>query len=360
MAGAPTGEAQYRSLCRDLRAGAVAKAELTRWLFAHQPFDLSLTVFSETHWAMHPLWHLLDEAHPRYDPELAARYGGVMRDLLGIIDNLIGDLWEARPGGNMLVFSLSGMGPNYSGSHLLPEILERLGLGPPTPRGAQRGVRQGWGQRLVAAVRSVVPTGLMAEAKRLVPAALWDRATRRLLYAGAGWASSRAFCLPNDFPGAVRVNLVGREPAGRVAPGDELTGLLDLIETAMRELVVTGSSRPAVGDVLRLNHAIGAPSGLPDLVVSWSGSDPVEAVCSPRLGEISQASPERRTGAHRNEGVLVAAGPAISARGTIAGGHITDLAPTILRLLGVTPLAGSTGRRWSSWASTRGGWVRRR
>ena len=120
---------------------------------------------------------------------------------------------------------------------------------------------------------------------------------RRLLYAGTGAASSRAFCLPNDFPGAVRANLIGREPADRVAPGDELTALLDLIETAMRELVVPDTGRPAVTDVLRLTQP---SSGLPDLVVSWS-DDLVEAVRSHRLGEIRLTSPEQRSGAHRNE-----------------------------------------------------------
>ena len=341
IAGAPTSEAQYRSLCRDLRAGATAKAELTRWLLARQPFDLALTVFSETHWAMHPLWHLWDPAHPRHDPGLAARHGGILREVLSIIDALIGDLRAARAHGTMLVFSLSGMGPNHSGSHLLPEILARLGLG---PAAAPVAAGRGWGKKLVAAARRAAPMSLIAGAKRMVPAGWWDRATRRLLYAGSGWASSRAFCLPNDYPGAVRVNLAGREPAGLVAPGEELNELLDLIETAVRELVVTATGRPAAAEVLRVGHAGGAPSGLPDLLVDWADDHPVEAVRSARLGEIRLASPERRTGAHRNEGVLLAAGPGIAARGGPAGGHVIDLAPTIAALLGVMPGPGRDGK----------------
>ena len=69
---------------------------------------------------MHSLWHLFDQTHPRHDPELAARHGGILREIVGIIDGLIGDLRAVRPDGILLVFSLSGMGANYSGSHLLP------------------------------------------------------------------------------------------------------------------------------------------------------------------------------------------------------------------------------------------------
>ena len=345
VAAAPRGEAQYQALCRDLRLGAAAKADLSRWLFRSRPFDFFLTVFAETHWAMHPLWHLLDAAHPQHDPGLAARHGGIMRDILSIIDTLIGELRAARPDATMLVFALSGMGPNHSGSHLLPEILDRLGLGPISgSRHNDHAPPVGWGSKFVAGIRGFVPIALISKVKRLVPRPLWDRATRRLLYAGAGWSDSRAFCLPNDFSGAIRINLIGREPAGTVAPGAAHLELLELIEHALRELTVASTGEPVVREVVRLDAAAGAPTGLPDLLVQWSGEFPVETVCSPRLGEIHRTSPEQRTGGHCNQGLLIAAGPQIAARGVVTSGHIIDLGPTIATLAGLSPSTDFDGR----------------
>ena len=346
VASAPTDEAQYDALCRDLRLGAAAKADLSRWLFARQSSDLFLTVFSETHWALHVLWHLLDATHPQHNSELAARHAGVMRDILGIIDGLIGDLRAARPEGAMLVFSLSGMGPSHGGSHLLPEVLDRLGLGHDRASGhTDRAARAGWGGRVVAGVRRFVPMALVSQVKRLVPRPLWDRATRRLLYAGTDWAGTRAFCLPNDFSGAIRINLIGREPAGTVAPGADYAAVLQLLEDSLRELVLISTGAPVVRDVLRYDPAAnGTRMGLPDLVVLWAGGHPVEAVRSQRLGEIRCRSPELRTGGHRNEGMLIAAAPQIRARGVVAGGHVVDLAPTIAALLGLEPAGDLDGR----------------
>jgi predicted AlkP superfamily phosphohydrolase/phosphomutase len=345
VAAAPAGDAECRQLCHDLRAGAAAKAELSRWVFARGRFDLFLTVFSETHWAMHVLWHLIDPTHPRHDPQLAARYAGVLREIVTGIDGLIGELAAARPEGTMLVFSLSGMGPSYGGAHLLPEILTRLGLGPaPGAAPHRRPAQRAWGRRVVAGVRRALPIVVLNRMKRLAPPALWDRATRRILYAGAGWERSRAFCLPNDTPGAIRINLSGREPAGLVAAGAEYEALLALIEAELRELVLVDGGQPAVRDVRRVPLTAATESGLPDLIVSWNEDHPVEAVRSTRLGEIREPSPELRTGAHRNEGVLVAAGPQIAARGETTGGGIVDLAPTIAALLGAEPPPGLDGK----------------
>ena len=79
---------------------------------------------------MHLLWDVLDEHHPSHNEEIANRYSHVFGDILGKIDKTIGKLRQAAPEANFLVFSLSGMGPNYSGWHILPTVLERIGINP--------------------------------------------------------------------------------------------------------------------------------------------------------------------------------------------------------------------------------------
>ena len=186
---------------------------------------------------------------------------------------------------------------------------------------------------------------LVSQAKRLVPRPLWDRATRRLLYAGTDWAGTRAFCLPNDFSGAIRINLIGREPAGTVAPGADYAAVLQLLEDSLRELVQISTGEPVVRDVLRYDPAADGTrmgSARPGRPVGRRLSGRSRPLAS--LGEIRCRSPELRTGGHRNEGMLIAAGPQIRARGVVAAGHIVDLAPTIAALSGLEPAGDLDGR----------------
>lgn len=334
IAARPEGEAEYARLRADLLRGVRAKAAISRLVLGRGPHSLFLTVFAEPHWAMHLLWDTIDPGHPRHEPDRAARYAGTFREILAEIDAFIGEARALRPEADLVVFSLSGMGPNHSGCHLLPEALARLGMAGSVGGGAAS--RPPPLRRLEAAV----PAGLLDRAKEAVPARLWDRWTRRLLYRGAGWAGSRAFCLPNDASGAVRVNLAGREPAGKVAAGAEYEAVCAEIERALRELVDVATGRPAVREVVRTREAFGGErlDDLPDLLVLWPGDLPLQAVHSPRLGEIRLPSPERRTGGHRSTGFLAAAGPGIAAGARApAPVRVVDLGATFLRLLDLPP-----------------------
>jgi hypothetical protein len=60
--------------------------------------------------------------------------------------------------------------------------------------------------------------------KRVIPERLWDDWTRRLLTLGNTWNEGQAFAVPTDASGAIRINLKGREPEGRVEPGAAYVG----------------------------------------------------------------------------------------------------------------------------------------
>jgi predicted AlkP superfamily phosphohydrolase/phosphomutase len=321
----PETEEQYGSLREDLLRGASAKAALSRWIFDKGPLDFFLAVFAETHWANHLLWDGLDPGHSLHDGTRAAWCEEVFRDLLGEIDRTIGDLRHSRPDAELLVFSLSGMGPNYGGWHILPEVLARIGMGPPKkPAG-----------RWVRSLERRLPLGAIETAKAVVPARLWDRWTRRALHAGAGWDKSRAFCVPNDYSGAIRINLSGREPNGTVARGAEYEAVCGEIRDALLQVVHAETGRPIVREVIATRKAFQGPflDELPDLLVLWANESPVAQVHSPRTGTIRLDFPERRTGAHRPFGFLAASGPRIRKSPAMKPVHLLDLAPTILSLM---------------------------
>lgn len=349
IAAKPKTHKGYKSLVHDLLRGAQLKADLSRWIHAQGPHDFFMTVFSEPHWAMHLLWDVLDQTHPRSSQESYHTYGKVLEALVVIIDHFIGEMRKARPMAELLVFSLSGMGPNYSGKHVLQNVLDCIGMGPAPKRNGYKRVLwppQRWGSRITRAVDEVLPFQTIETAKTLVPKRVWDYWTRRLLHANHGWNQSRAFCVPNDYSGAIRINLEGREPEGKVKPGREYQQVCDEITSTLMELSHIDSGRPVVREVVQTDKVYTGKNldALPDLIVLWQNDSPINGVVSPRAGQIQQPVLKRRTGAHRAHGFFAAAGPQIGQGADLDSIHLLDLAPTISSLLEVSPSSRYRGR----------------
>ena len=335
----PETEAEYQGLRAELLHGARTKAAISKWLLEKYSHDFFLTVFPEPHWATHLLWDTLDRNHPRHRDNARDDHANVFREILKTIDDFIGEASTARPESELFVFSLSGMGPNYSGWHILPEFLTRLGMSP-APRGISRWTPMGrWGPWTTRKAERIVGRHFIERAKGVLPKCIWDSWTRRILHAGGQWPKSRVFWLPNDYSGALRVNLKGREPRGLVNPGDEYRAVCNEVSEALGELRHLETGRPIVRAVLRPQEMWKGPysSVLPDLLVLWANETLVEGAYSERLGTIRCAYPERRTGAHRNGAFLAAAGPRIARGATSERASILDLAPTFLHLAG-TPV----------------------
>ena len=342
LVGKPDSEAAYEALRGDLLQGARSKAALSRWILGREPFDLFLTVFAESHWAMHLLWDMVDQQHPEHELRLAERYAATFREIFSVIDDFIGEARAARPESALVVFSLSGMGANYSGWHVVPEVLARLGLGPSSGRNhaaARWSPMRRWGPWTMRAIENLASPKLIKTAKAAVPGRLWDRWTRRLIFAASGWRDSRAFWLPNDYSGAIRINLKGREPNGSVKPGAEYESVCREIADAMLELINIDTDRPAVREVVRVRDAFPGErvDDLPDVLVVWASDAPIRGVRSVRVGEVRGDSPERRTGAHRPDGFFAAAGAGFAPGAVCEGARIVDIAPTFLHVLGVEP-----------------------
>ena len=252
----PDSQAEHVAFYEKLVDGLERKGRISLDILQREPWDLALIVFPEVHWAMHLLWQTYDRDHPDHDPSLKLPFDDIFLTLYKKLDALLGRMLEQMPDASVLVFSGSGFGPNYSGWHLLPEVLQRLGVAAdPTAPGRSRGgsllpMKQ-WGAYRVRKVEDRLSLPVIETLKRFVPRAIWDKGTRRLLHAGNRWSESRAFCLPNDYTGAIRVNLKGREPDGRVAPGAEYEALLDELTRELHALVNPATGRPAVARVMR-------------------------------------------------------------------------------------------------------------
>ena len=120
------------------------------------------------------------------------------------------------------------------------------------------------------------------------------------------------FAVPNNtIAGAVRINVVGREPQGIVEAGADFDARCDELAGALAELVNVDTGEPLVLSVTRGDalHRFSEDDPFPDLIIEWNRTAPIERVWSPRFGVIEVPRVHWRTGDHTPHGLLVALGP---------------------------------------------------
>ncbi len=307
--------------------GAAAKGAALRYLMEREPWDFLFAVFGEPHAAGHCLW------------PSGGRVGGwgPLRDVYRAVDAEVGRLIDLVDPATTTVVVLSGQGmaDNVSGAHLLEPVLARLGL-----------LATGGGG-LLRRLRSRCPLALRRTVSRYLPQAVRTSVSGYWAIGNLDRARTRAFALPTDQLGFVRVNLAGREPGGIVAPGREHAAVCEEVAGALSRLVDVRTGEPVVDRIFRADLAFPGPESyrLPDLLVSWRTARPIDAVWSPEVGTIAGTSPDPRTGNHRPEGFALLYGAGVPAGRRVAG-HVLDLAPTVLDWFGIEAPAWMEGASW--------------
>ena len=352
----PSCDAENRSLAgyEELRAGLIAgvegKTRLLRHFLGQEDWDFFFGVFSESHCAGHQFWHFMDPTHPRHVASASPLLRSAIRDVYRAIDTGIGQLLDGLAPETRVGLILShGMGPYYTGAHLLEAILERLGLG-----GALEAPNQpGRDSYAIGGLR-----GVAWNARRLLPRRVRQALKMRLPGSlGTLWSLThpvpnlwkpglRAFVLPsNNMTSAVRINLKGREPFGAVAPGPEYEELCEDLISRILELENPATGQPAVQWVRRARDLYQGPrlEDMPDLFVEWDHGSQVRALRSAKVGMVSGALSAARTGDHSQRGLLLARGRGLR-RGHTGPIRTEDVAPTLLDLLGIPSPSEYEGR----------------
>ena len=156
-----------------------------------------------------------------------------------------------------------------------------------------------------------------------------------------GWARMPGFALPFlDAFSALRVNLVGREAAGRMTGGDAYDAYLDALAAELFSLQHADTGEPAVEALYRPDaHAEPAAFGAaPDMVIWWRKSRPFRTLRSPGLGTMMGEPFDVRPGEHIMHGMLlVSHARAKSGYQPTDGVTALDIAPTICGLAGLQP-----------------------
>ena len=305
-----------RQLCERIRA----KTEFCREKMRAENWDLFLAVFAESHCVGHQCWTLHDATHLSHDAPLASRVGDPLKQVYVALDKAVGELLE-NVGEDTRVFVLAshGMGPHYDATFMLDEILARLDPQPGARR--RRWLRE----------YSRYQRGLQ---KRLL--------RRPLPPLPAPVSHRRFFAVPNnDAHGAIRVNLIGREPKGKVAPGAELEAAYHELREGLMAITNRDNGQPIVRDVVRAAYWYPNENldDLPDFFIEWNRDHPIERISSPKIGELEKAFHGVRTGDHKPAGFFWAAGPGVARANendaTTQKISVMDFAPTVAALMEV-------------------------
>jgi predicted AlkP superfamily phosphohydrolase/phosphomutase len=325
---------------RDLLLRGIAmKRDLTRHFLARERWDFFAQVFTEAHCAGHLLWYLHDPTYRWHHGPAPAGTDQALKQVYVAIDQALGAILDDLDDETTVILLANhGMGPKYNAQHLLDRALVGLGYAAPAvtpPR--QRTWRdvvdpplsRAW-QVLPAAVRSSLAP--LRDVKRRVvnpstsPPPVIDA------------AASRAFTIVNNTAhGAIRVNLSGREPGGRVQPGSEYEELLAAISHDLSQLRNLETGGPIVEAIYRCDDLYPGPERphLPDLFVEWTSDAPVNAIGSERLPRLEGVYRYVRSGEHRREGLFAMRGPGVEPGRIRNRVGCMDFAPTIAGLLGV-------------------------
>jgi predicted AlkP superfamily phosphohydrolase/phosphomutase len=328
---------QELNIYRTLRANIEKKAAASRFLLEQDAWDLFVTVFGEAHWAGHQFFHHSDPTHWAHDSRNVRRLSEALPNIYTELDAHLARLLQDIDDATVFVFSVHGIASNFSGNHLLPQILQKLGFQTSPARtnnhGGVTNILNG-----TSWLRNCIPGSLREFINnRIVPQDFHDGVFFHNYSAAIDWKTTKAFVLPKSFfEGFISINLRGREPWGVVEPGAEYDRICGRLCNELMQLRIPATGARAVRDVVRIAHVYEGDRlySLPDLVIQWAEDGPIDQVFHPKFGLISERDPERRKARHADDGFMIAAGKHIRKNTLVVGASTTDLAPTVLYLMG--------------------------
>jgi predicted AlkP superfamily phosphohydrolase/phosphomutase len=324
-------------LVREFAEMEETRAQTALDLMRTETWDVFTVVFTAPDRMGHYMWshHLPEELDG--SPE-ASEIQRAIQAFYRRLDEQMGELIEeAGPDATVIVLSDHGMGPMFRRHVHWNDWLHRRGM---------IAVASGSGQSPDAwLLRFRLPRDRVGRLLRRVPflgrSRVVERA-RRARTARIDLDRSTAYYVRLFDPvGGIRVN----------ATGAERDALIDRLLEEAREAPDPLTGRPVVVRAGRREEFFDGPfvSRLPEIILVMDES----LGSSDRLSSYSALVTDRPgvgdPGAHRINGVFIAAGPEIAAAdGPIADASIVDVAPTLLHLAGVAVPDAMDGRVLSS------------
>lgn len=301
--------------------------------------DFFMTVYFDTDRILHQLWHYLDPGHPWRTPGNGKDLSGEVKAYFHKLDENIGRLLaEVKEDDVVMIMSDHGMGAAHRfvvmNNWLLSSGYIRL------KRGALSMVKKslfnlGFTLRNIHIIVDKLGMAKYAEYKANY---FVDHILKKvfLSFNDVDWTRTKAYSFGRML-GSIYLNVKGREPMGMVEPGEEYHQVRDEIVASLEEFRDPRTGEKMIGRIALREELYqgGHFEKAPDIMV-WP-ADPTNIFFGlTDFGAARLIAPVYRySGMHRDEGMLIAAGPGVKKGMPVIGAGITDLAPTILHIMGV-------------------------
>lgn len=291
----------------DLFEDMEKQTEMTLRELKTDPADLTISIYTATDSVSHMFYRLIDPEHPRYEAELAARYGDAILRVYSKMDEIIGRVLSAIDEQTVLLVV------SDHGFHTWrKEFNTNTWL-----------VRNGF----------MALKGMESDPKLKM---LDDLFSQGSFFPNVDWSRTKAYSLGL---GQIYINLRGREKHGTVAPGQEYERLRDEIAEKLLSFRDPDTGETVVQGVYKREAIFKGPyvDRAGDLQLSFKAGYRTSWQTS--LGAIPEsiivANLKKWSGDHCASDISDTGGVLIANRRLKQSGYsIMDIAPTVLRLLG--------------------------
>lgn len=310
------------------------------------PFDLFAVVFRGTDFIQHEAFKFFDESYCKANPEISAKFKDLIFQFYERIDSIVARLITAMGEDAVtIIMSDHGAGPMKKRFYINRWLRTEGFLSLKGVRFRQKGLTIGR-----KPLNEVLQRRGASFLNRFIPSAIRGI---KVPYPGLNtihpsslidWRRTRAFANLTWTDGLIRINMKGKGPQGIVEQKDYdrvrddiIVKLLELKDPETGEMVIQNAFRKE--EIYRGPYL----SDAPDIMVLTMDTS---YVFSPALddGVIFERPADPAPAPHRMEGVFIAGGPEIKGGQVLSGLNITDIAPTVLYLMGRPVPDGMDGR----------------
>ncbi|MCF6153680.1 MAG: hypothetical protein E3K36_00195 [Candidatus Brocadia sp.] len=306
------------------------------YLLEQKEWDVFMPVFYSIDVIQHHFWRFFDKKHPQYDPAISRKYENIIPEFYEMTDAAIGEILEKiGDDATVIVVSDHGAGPE-KGAFYVNNWLHEQGF---------------------LAFRKI-----FSPLRRIRFPHIFYKVLRRLGFRGVAWTvpldklktlgkvidPREGFNIPffvnwkkttaysgSQLEQGIYINLKGREPLGIVERGKEYEAVRDSILKKLKEIKDPSNGKPLDIEICKKEDVYYGPfvDEAPDIFIKIKG---IEYLMQKELYHKGLFGlPNKSSGTHRMEGILIMKGKDIKTNYTVNTADIIDIAPTILYCLGI-------------------------
>lgn len=328
--------AQSKKFLRDVPDKLMIQERVNSYLINNYSMDLFMNMFAVPDIIQHHFWRHMDSTHPLYSDKEAQKYMPLIEKIFQTIDDIIGQrINNIKDDTNIIIMSDHG-GCGVSKIVQINRWLQYknlLNLKNESPTIKGRFFNKIWKQ-IMSLDRLFAKLDIWGLREQLKLATREKRMSfsKRM---NIDWSKTKAYSGRIAEEG-IFLNLRGREEQGIVNPDKEYEKIRDFLISNLQELKDPQSGNKIFKNVDRRENVYAGPyvHYAPDIILETA--DSMYQVSDNLLGEniFEDVKKLRITGKHHPEGILIAYGEGIKKGSSIQEAHISDLAPSILYMMG--------------------------